>query len=290
MSELKNTSEKQCLVCNANSFSKIYDDTLLRCDSCGFITANLDMDSETLKAIYNENYFKGEEYLDYVRDKHVLQKNFGKRIKKMKKLFSEHQIKSALEIGCAYGFFAESFKKAFPSTDYVGYDIASEAVAYGKSELGMNVFDQDYLTVPSDKSYSDVFMWDVIEHLPNPDLFIEKIANELENGGRVYITTGDISSFLARKQKAKWRMIHPPSHMHYFSKDTLKQLLEKHGLTVTHLSYPPVYRSYALVFYSLFMLRKQPGKLTNFFYKLIPQSWFFPINTRDIMFMIAEKK
>ncbi len=290
MSKRENTSTKKCLVCGAKSFSKIYDDTLLRCNECSFVTANLDIDSETLKAIYNENYFKGEEYLDYVRDKNVLQKNFGKRIKKVKKLYAEHHINNALEIGCAYGFFAESFKKAFPNTDYVGYDIASEAVQYGKTELGMNVFDMDYLDVPSDKKYSDVFMWDVIEHLPDPDLFIEKIAKELEEEGRIYITTGDISSFLARKQKAKWRMIHPPSHMHYFSKATLKMLLENHGFQVKYVGYPPVYRSYALVFYSLFMLRKKPGKLTNFFYKLIPESWFFPINTRDIMFMIAEKK
>jgi 2-polyprenyl-3-methyl-5-hydroxy-6-metoxy-1,4-benzoquinol methylase len=245
---------------------------------------------ETLKSIYNENYFKGEEYLDYLRDKNVLQKNFGKRIRKMKQLFSDDEIKDVLEIGCAYGFFAECFVNAYPEKKYLGYDIVREAIQYGKTQLGMNLHETDYLSVKSVKSYSDIFMWDVIEHLPNPEQFIKKISAELEIGGRIYITTGDISSLIARVQKAKWRMIHPPSHLHYFSKDTLSRLLEKNSLKIKYIGYPPVYRSFSLVFYSIFMLRKKTGKITRFFYNLIPKSWFFAINTRDIMFIIAEKK
>lgn len=287
---MSNITNKKCLVCSAHNFTKIYSDTLLKCNNCNFITANLEIDSDTLNSIYNENYFKGEEYLDYVRDKHVLQKNFDKRITKIKTRYSDDKIKNALEIGCAYGFFAECFVNAYPEKKYVGYDIVREAIHYGKTELKMNLHEADYLSVHSNNSFSDIFMWDVIEHLPEPHRFIQKISAELEVGGRVYITTGDISSLLARVQKAKWRMIHPPSHLHYFSKDTLSRLLEDNNLKIKYIGYPPVYRSCSLVFYSLFMLRKKTGKIKQFVYNLIPKSWFFPINTRDIMFIIAEKK
>jgi 2-polyprenyl-3-methyl-5-hydroxy-6-metoxy-1,4-benzoquinol methylase len=280
---------KTCLICSCSDFVKLYDDTLLKCKNCDFVTANLDISEDKLKHIYTENYFKGEEYLDYVRDKNVLQKNFNKRLEKIVKINHPSKIVRALEIGCAYGFFAESFTKRFPNASYVGYDIADEAVAYGSTNLNQNIYAADYLTVAADKNYSDVFMWDVIEHLPSPHLVIEKIAKEIEQGGRLYITTGDISSALAKAQKSRWRMIHPPSHLHYFSKSTLRKLLKNYGFKVTHVEYPPVYRSVSLVFYSLFILRKSPSKFITYIYNAIPKTLYFPINTWDIMFVIAEK-
>jgi SAM-dependent methyltransferase len=281
---------KKCIVCSSNEYLKIYDNTLLQCKHCSFVSANLEISEEKLKKLYSENYFKGEEYLDYVRDKKVLQHNFNKRLNTIAKIINPLKIKSALEIGCAYGFFAECFTKRFPGESYIGYDIAEEAVNYGKNNLRMNLHAEDYLTVNSrENKYSDVFMWDVIEHLPAPHLFIEKIASEMDDSARIYITTGDISSWLAKFQKSKWRMIHPPTHLHYFSKSTLTRLLNNYGLNVKYVYYPPVYRSFSLVFYSLFMLGKNPNRLVKWFYSLIPKSWYFPINTRDIMFVIAEK-
>ncbi len=56
--------------------------------------------------------------------------------------------------------------------------------------------------------------------------YISKISNEIGSNGRLYITTGDIESWLSKIQKKKWRLIHPPSHLHYFSKKTITQLLE----------------------------------------------------------------
>ena len=57
----------------------------------------------------------------------------------------------------------------------------------------------------------------------------------IEKGGKTYITTGDISAALPRFQKEKWRMIHPPSHLHYFSKKTLTLLLERYDLKVVRI-------------------------------------------------------
>lgn len=280
-----------CLVCNKNSFTEIYNNTLLKCNNCGFVTANLQLDEDVLKKIYTENYFKGEEYVDYIRDKIILQTNFKKRLQKIFKLTPKTKIKNTLEIGCAYGFFAELIKKELQQqTKYIGYDIVPEAINYAQKKLGQNVFCKDYLKTNTTEKYTDVFMWDVIEHLPNPDKFLEKIYSETSQGGRIYITTGDIGRFIPRTQKANWRMIHPPSHLHYFSKQTLSLLLHQKGYKVIDISYPPVSRSIHLIFYSLFMLRKQPSTFTKKIYDLIPKSWSIPINTFDIMFVIAEKE
>ena len=133
-------------------------------------------------------------------------------------------------------------------------------------------------------------MWDVIEHLITPNKVREKISEEIDSGGRLYITTGDIDAVIPKIRKASWRMIHPPTHLHYFSKKTLSILLEKYGFKVTHIKYPSVSRSIKLIFYSLFILNKSPNKLLFKIYNIIPNHWYFPFNSFDIMFVIAEKE
>lgn len=281
---------KDCLVCKATEFVPLYNNTLFRCASCGFVTANMEITPETLQQIYTENYFKGEEYVDYLRDKEILQTNFKKRLRYIYKQLDKASISNVVEIGCAYGFFAEVISNDLKNFKYVGYDVVPEAIEYASKQLKQNVVCGDYLEAKIEEKASDVFMWDVIEHLPDPDKFIEKVASELKAGGRIYITTGDIERFIPRMQKAKWRMIHPPSHLHYFSKHTLSKLLERNGFKVVDVSYPPVYRSIRLIYYSLFMLRKKYPRFVEKIYQLIPARMNIAVNTYDILFLIAEKK
>jgi hypothetical protein len=92
---------KECLVCGNKEIKPIYSDTLLKCTQCKFVTANLDIDEDALKMIYNRNYFNGEEYLNYLQDKEIIQLNFEKRIHFIEKnLSGKLPIRICLEIGC----------------------------------------------------------------------------------------------------------------------------------------------------------------------------------------------
>jgi 2-polyprenyl-3-methyl-5-hydroxy-6-metoxy-1,4-benzoquinol methylase len=279
----------KCIVCDGSSFSGLFNNTLLKCEGCGFITTNQVISDEKLLEIYAENYFKGDEYLDYVREKKSLQFNFLKRLNYIMKKTDRVRFDSVLEIGCAYGFFAEILTKKFPCNFFKGIDIAESAVLYGREILKQNLDSANYLNYNSNRKYSDVFMWDVIEHLREPQKVIEKISNELITGGKLYITTGDISSLVPKIQKNKWRMIHPPSHLHYFSAATLKNLLSKNGFIMDSVSYPPVYRSIKQIYYSLFLLNKKSRRGLKNIFDRIPENWQIPINTYDIMFVTARK-
>ena len=61
-----------CPICSSSEASKIYDNTLIECKECTHIWADLSLDEEELRKIYAENYFKGEEYADYLSDKEIL--------------------------------------------------------------------------------------------------------------------------------------------------------------------------------------------------------------------------
>ncbi len=279
----------KCLVCLSLDYRLIYKNSLRKCNACGFVTANMEIGEEELISIYNKNYFKGEEYLDYLNDKAVLQKNFSQRIDKLKISEDIKEI-NALEIGCAYGFFGELFTDKYQKAKYRGIDIVKDAIGYGKKNLGLNLILDDYLSYNKTEEYSHVFMWDVIEHLPRPELFIEKISTETRKGSELHITTGDISAVLPRIQKGNWRMIHPPTHLHYFSRKSLTLLLENYGFEVQKVMYRPVYRSVKQVFYSLFLLNSEENEFRTKLFQKIPENLFFPLNTYDIMHCVAVKK
>lgn len=280
---------ENCVICEGQKFSFFYQDSLKKCNQCGHVVANHNFSEEEFHKLYKEEYFKGEEYLDYVGDKKIIQKNFSARFQKILKFTDVKQITNCLEIGCAYGFFAEILIKQ-AETEYVGLDVSEEAIAYG-TVSSLNLKREDYLNYQSpDKKYTDVFMWDVIEHLKNPDRFIQKIYSEMDNRGRIYITTGDISAILPRIQGKNWRLIHPPTHVHYFSKETLIKLLDRHGFKIVNLSYPAIYRSITQIFYSLFLLNKKGNLLMRTLYQKLPVNAFLKLNTFDIMMVIAERK
>lgn len=278
-----------CPICNSSQTTKIYNDTLIECKECSHIWADLTINEEELRKIYAENYFKGEEYADYLSDKLVLQSNFKKRLKSLKSLSSPPSFENILELGCAYGFFGELILKK--ENKYQGFDISEDSIQYANKTFGEYFSSENYLTEKiSKETFSDVFMWDVIEHLVNPEEFIKKASWETKTNGRVYITTGDISAWLPRKQKQKWRMIHPPTHVHYFTKKSIAHLLSKHGFEIERITYPSVSRSIRVIFYSLFILNKTPSRLINSIYKLIPEKASLKLNTFDIMFVVAKKK
>jgi SAM-dependent methyltransferase len=281
---------EKCAVCGGSKLSEKFDGTLLECTDCSHVVANMQVDAETLKKIYSVNYFMGEEYADYLADKPMLQQNFRNRLKTALKLNPKPEFRQVLEIGCAYGFFAELLNREYQPGHYVGVDVVAEAITYGRYKLHQHVLLQDYLSMPApDVPYSDVFLWDVIEHLPNPEKFMEKVAAETAPGARIYITTGDIGSRLAKIQGSGWRMIHPPSHLHYFTARSLTLLAEKFGFRMELLSYPPVSRSLRVIFYSLFMLNKPWAGALRRLYNLIPEKASVSVNTYDIMFFIGRK-
>jgi SAM-dependent methyltransferase len=280
---------KRCLVCNSNHFIPIYSYTLLKCSKCSFITANLDVKKLNYKNIYDEQYFNGKEYFQYQYDKPLIQKNFEKRLKKVLKVVDRNDISFILEIGCAYGFFGDLIKRHFPGVKFTGLDISTEAVNFGRMELGLDLHEIDYLNFKSKNSYSDIYMWDVIEHLPDPNKVVEKANLELMKNGRLIITTGDIESYLARFQKEKWRLIHPPSHLHYFSKSSISRLLEKNNFKIIDISYQPILRSLKQSWYSMFLLNKKPNFLVKKIFNSLPDI-NLRINTYDIMTVIAVKQ
>lgn len=280
-----------CILCHSNQSEALFHNTLKKCVSCGLVSAQKEMSEWELKNIYTENYFKGNEYHNYPGDRNVITAHFKNRLSDISKIYPGYFPTNVLEIGCAYGFFGDLLKTGYPDAHYIGYDIVPEACEYAVNQLYLNVKCRNFADANDNETYTDVFMWDVIEHLPNPAELVHKISKHCNTGSRIFITTGDIGSLMAKVRGEKWRLIHPPTHLHYFTKKTITRLLENEGFKIRKISHPPVTRSIKQIFYSLFMLKQnQNDPWLRKIYDFIPQNHYLKINTFDIMFVIAEKQ
>jgi SAM-dependent methyltransferase len=115
-----------------------------------------------------------------------------------------------------------------------GLDVSHFAVGYVSERFGYDVRQGSLLELdyPSN-CYDLITMWDVIEHVPDPKAYMEKIADLLKPGGVFALATPDVDSLPARLTGKRWVGYKlSEEHVYYFSLRTLKRMLNDAGLDV----------------------------------------------------------
>jgi SAM-dependent methyltransferase len=276
-----------CLVCNASGSFEPALAALARCRACGFVTwpRAEHVDSNTL---YDERYFTEVDYPDYLGSEPSLRRSMVRHLEQMSH-FAAHR-GALLEIGCAYGFFLDEARHHYDRV--AGVDVAAAAVERARRRFGVEAHAGSLLDIPfEDASFDVVCMWDTVEHLPRADRFIERARELLRPDGRLFLTTGDISSLNARVRAAKWRQIHPPSHVHYFSRQTIATLLGRLGFRVLGFETAAYYHSLYNVLASMALQKGRAAGLSRTALRLLGERFTrgtgLWINLGDIMFVAA---
>ncbi|HYP53184.1 MAG TPA: class I SAM-dependent methyltransferase [Pyrinomonadaceae bacterium] len=277
-----------CVVCGGAQASTLYEG-ILRCDLCGHVFADMRLSDEDLFRLYNEEFFTGAEFSDYASDERYVRKNFGLRFKELRRFLDPARHKRLLEIGSAYGFFLDTVKQHFESAE--GIDITDAGTIHARERLGLNVVQADFLAHDyGRKKFDVVCMWDTVEHLREPHLYVEKIAAHTEPGALLALTTGDIESLNARLRGRSWRLIHPPTHLHYFSPATVARMLDAHGFEVVYNRYCGFWRSFGNVAYNVLVLRQNKPALFRPVERTGLARLGFYLNLYDIMYVIARRR
>ena len=127
-----------CVICTNSEHEELFDG-IAKCSSCGLVFFDQDLSEDQIKKLYDEEYFKGEEYCDYEEDKNILQKNFETRLKDIQRYIKRGTL---FEIGSAYGYFLDLAKKDF---EVEGIDITQKPTDFAREKLGLNVRTGSYL-------------------------------------------------------------------------------------------------------------------------------------------------
>jgi SAM-dependent methyltransferase len=276
---------RTCVACGGHDATPLYRD-LVRCDTCGMVYYPRRLAREEVARLYAEGYFKGEEYFDYLADRAAHEANFRARVRQLARWLPDGR--RVFEVGCSYGLFLHTARDRWR---VAGCDVAAEPIRHAREALGLDVSYGEFGAVPLRRGQVNAFcMWDTIEHLNDPAQELARMAELLEPGGLVALTTGDIGSRLARRQGPRWRQIHPPTHVWYFSRETMRRTLGRFGFEVVELRHVGMWRSVGQIVYSLTSLgRAEPSRLHRFCMGSGLGRLRVWLNTFDLMFVVARR-
>ena len=202
--------------------------TVLRCLDCGHASLAETPTDDVLAAAY------GDAADPVSLDEEAGQLETARRsLEQIEKVVSPGRL---VDIGCWTGsFVAAAAQRGWQAS---GVEPSTWAVDRAR-ERDLDVRVGDLATAGIEPaSMRCVVMCDVIEHLLDVSDAIGTAARMLEPGGVLYLTTPDAGGRLARAMGSRWWSI-LPMHVQYFTRDSMRRLLERHELKVAAMSSHP---------------------------------------------------
>lgn len=280
--------DRNCIACHASAHTLLYrkeNCDIWRCEQCGLGSAvpAAEVDYE---AIYGNGYFTGggDGYADYAATESVVRAEFRKSLAVIKDLHP--RARTILEIGSAYGYFLDEARVA--GMQCLGIEYSAEAAAWARAR-GHDVIQgaATQETIEPLGKFDVVVMFDTIEHLPNAAEVIALCAARLNSGGLLMMTTGDFGSAYARASGSKWRLMTPPAHVYYFTRNSMEEMGARHGLRVESYAHPWKIVPVSLILYQLPVLF---GFKTKFQGPALASKIGLPVNLFDAMRIVFRKQ
>jgi SAM-dependent methyltransferase len=211
---------------------------LVRCTSCGHRQTEPMPADAVLESAYADA--ASDDYVDEEAGQRETARRALARIEHH--LLPEHGNGSArsrqlLDLGCWVGFLlSEASQRGWEAT---GVEPSQFASAYARDQLGLDVRTGELFSAPLPLGTFDaVVMGDVIEHLPRPGEALDRMASLLRPGGVAWMALPDAGSLLARRMGKRWWSV-IPTHVQFFTRESIRTLLEDRGWDVLEIATAP---------------------------------------------------
>ena len=151
------------------------------------------------------------------------------RLEQMKNFCRKFKLKSkkVIELGCGSGAMLDIINAT--GMKAYGLEYSKQSVAIGKNNK-RNII-QGYLNDLNELKSSpyDAFIcYNFIEHIPNINLFLNKIRENLKDNGVGIVTVPNLDYLI--KTKSLYEFV--ADHLSYFTKNTICYLFEKHNFKI----------------------------------------------------------
>lgn len=139
-----------------------------------------------------------------------------------------------LDIGCGDGNFARHMARR--GWDVTGLDPALRAAVTEEASPGrLRLLPGSIAALPKHQVFEVITLWDVIEHVENPDQIVAAAADRLVPGGCLVVETGNYQSEGRVQSNGTW-WNYQVDHRWYFAPPQLSVLLTKAGLETNELA------------------------------------------------------
>lgn len=157
--------------------------------------------------------------------------------------FIPGDIESLLDIGCASGKFGEAVRNK-TGCRVVGVERNCYEAQKAKARLDL-VIEGDILCADIKEKFDCITCLDVLEHLSDPDAFLQKIKSLLNSDGSLVLSIPNIGHWSIIEDLIAGRWDYLPagiltvSHLRFFTKRTIQTLLEDSGFNIVFIEEQP---------------------------------------------------
>ena len=201
----------------------------VKCLKCGMLYINPQLDEGKMLSQYrslpSQSYWV--DVLQTPRQLAYDSKKFKKSLDEISLFVKPGKV---LDIGCSLGIFLDLARKKGWDVDGIELNTKARKVAEEKFKLKLMGKPIDELNL-ADESYDLVTLWEVLEHLPDPNDMLNNCRKLLKKGGILVVLVPNCDSLAVRIMHEKcatfgW------GHLWYFTPSTLSTLLARHGFEV----------------------------------------------------------
>jgi len=179
-------------------------------------------------------------YKEVIRATAVSKEMYAFRLKQFRQFFKKYKCKKTIEIGCGTGDYLEILTKV--NKNSCGLEAGKNALSACKKQ-GLKVF-KGYLEKENQKipnaPYDSFIMMNFLEHFPHPLTALKAIRKNLENNSYGIVEVPNFEETV--KENNYPDLI--PDHLVYFTKNTLRLILNLAGFEVIQIN--SVFHDYIL--------------------------------------------
>ena len=237
----------RCPVCNNFEFKKVfnlYDDrygepnlyTIKKCLKCGHYCTYPRIKNEELSYLYGNFYPRKNINIESLINE--AKKEFNKFSRFFRWLngtnnqgqFYAKKNDLFLDLGCGSG--VSLIQAQHLGANPFGLEADPNVKKIAK-KLNLNIFNGDLEDSPFKNICFDLIVLNqVIEHIPDPDILLKRLTNNLKKNGMIIISIPNVNSFWRFFFKEKWINWHVPYHLHHFKEKNFMRMLDKCSLEI----------------------------------------------------------
>lgn len=239
--------EESCFICGARNWKPLYQTRdflhdiegmfwLLECANCKLVTIHPRLSNDKLDKYYPDDYIA---YPSAIEDETKWHKRADRQrgVRRRCDFSIQESGKSTgtiLDIGSATGIYLKAMQDK--GWEAIGLEPSEYAANYAQKHLNLNII-HGYLKEDTFQAnqFDLVTLWDVFEHLPNPEETLQIIRKILKPGGVLLLTLPNSKSWDRHFFKNAWAGWDAPRHFFIYNEECLTKLLAKHGFVFKRL-------------------------------------------------------
>jgi len=291
---------QHCQLCGSERRTLKFRDgpfSVFTCSDCGLVYVSPRLQGQALLDIYDEGYWKSTNpkvrgYADYASESALYLKTFQKRMALVRRWLPAKA--RVLDVGCAAGYFLRVLQGLGHDVHGVELStaIAKEAIAaLGEDRIHIGTLDDAVAAMDyKPASFDLVTLWDVIEHVPQPQMVLRRLRELVKPSGHLLLETQNVASRWARLLGRRWHHYKHHEHLYHFTPATIRRLLDDCGFAVQEVgaAYAGKYVSFGFLAERAGRLGRIPGLLARPLSLL--RAWNLYVNPRDEIIVAATPK